>query len=110
MQHSLVKSRIGRVTVRFPTAIEKIDFDATANGITSIDSNGCITKVRSGFPVPSAELDNVDFIASGADEAFSEISGKPASLQLQLGWNSRRDEQRTLTNTIRIEQLCVTIG
>jgi hypothetical protein len=102
MQHSLIKSWIGRMTVRFPTAIQKVDLDGTADGITSIDSNRSITKVRSGFAVPCAELDDIDFIASCADEVFSEISGKPASLQLQFRWDSRREEKRTLTNAIGI--------
>src|SRR5258705_5463200 len=110
VQHSLVNRRIGRVTVRFPAAIQKIDLDAPANWITAVASNRSITKVRSGFAVPCAELDDVDFISSGADEMFAEISSKPAGLQLQLRWNLRRDKQRPFTNTIDIAQLCVTIG
>src|SRR6266850_2571749 len=84
VQHSLVKSWIGRVTVRFPTAIQKIDLDAPANWITAVDSNRSITKIRSGFAVPCAELDDVDFVSSGADEMLPEISSKPAGLELQL--------------------------
>ena len=110
VQHSLVKSWIGRVTVRFPTAIQKIDLDAPANWITGVDSNGSIAKIRPSFAIPRAELDDLDLISSGADEMFAEISGKPASLQLQLRWDSRRDKQRPFTNTIGIAQLCVTIS
>ena len=98
------------MTVRLPAAIQKIDLDATANWITAVDSNGSITKVRSSFAIPRTKLDDVDFVASGADEMFAEISSKPASLQLQLRWDSRRDKQRPFTNTIGIAQLCVTIG
>ena len=110
VQHSLVKSRIGRVTVRLPAAIQKIDLDATANWITAVDSNRSITKVRSSFAIPRTKLDDLDFVSSGADEMFAEISSKPASLQLQLRWDLRRDKQRPFTNTIGIAQLCVTIG
>jgi hypothetical protein len=39
--------------------------------------------------IPCAELDDLDLISSSADEMFAEISRKPASLQLQLRWNSR---------------------
>jgi hypothetical protein len=102
MQHSLVKSWIGRVTVRFPAAIQKIDFDGPANWIATIDSNGSATKVRSGFAIPRAELDDLDLISTGAGKMFAEISRKPACLQLQLRWNSRRDKQRPFTNTIDI--------
>ena len=110
VQHGLVKSWIGRVTVRFPTAIQKIDLDATANWITAVYPNRSIAKIRSGFAVPRAELDDIDFVSGGANEMFAEISGKPARLQLQLRWNPRRDEQRPFTNTIGIAQLCVAIG
>ena len=80
------------MTVCFPTAIEKIDLDAARNWYPAIYSNYSITKIRSGFAVPSAELDNVDFISGGADKMFAKISGKPARLQLELGRNARRDE------------------
>ncbi len=90
------------MTMRFPTAIQKIDLDAAANWVATIDSNRSITKVWPCFAVPRAELGNVDFIASGADEMFSEIPGKPASLELQLRWNPRRNEERPFTNAISI--------
>src|SRR5438105_17955 len=89
VQHSLVKSGIGRVTVRLPAAIQKIDLDATANWIAAVDSNRSITKVRSSFPVPRTKLDDLDFITPCADEMLAEISSKPASLQLQLRWDLR---------------------
>ena len=75
------------MTVRFPATIQKIDLNASANWITAIDSNRSVSKVRSGFAVPCAELDDLDFISSAANEMLPEISGKPASLELQL----RRD-------------------
>src|SRR5215468_3807822 len=110
VQNSLVKSWVGRVTVRLPAAIQEIDLDGTASWITAIDSNRSITKVRSGFAIPRTKLDNLDFISSGADEMFAEIYSKPASLKFQLRWDLRRDKQRPFTNAIGIAQMCVTIG
>src|SRR4030095_8429581 len=89
VQHGLVKRWIGRMTVHLPVAIQKIDLDATAHGVTAVDPNRSITKVRSSFAIPCAKLNDLDFISSGADETFAEISGKPASLQLQLRWDLR---------------------
>jgi len=82
----------------FPAAIEQIDLYATANWLAAIYPNCSITKVRASFAVPDAELDDLDFVSGSADKLFAEISGKPARLQLQLGWNSRRNEQRALTD------------
>src|SRR6266536_2989189 len=76
VQHSPVKSWVSRMTVRFPAAIQKIDLDATANWIAAVDLNRSIAKVRASFAIPRAELDDLDFISSGADEMFAEISSK----------------------------------
>ena len=102
VQHSLVKSWIGRMAVRFPTAIQKIDLDTTANWIAAVYPNCTIAKVWSRFAVPRAKLDNVDRVAGGANEVSAEISRKPAGLQLELRWNPRRNEQRSFANTIGI--------
>jgi hypothetical protein len=92
VQHSLIKSWIGRVTVGFPTPIQQIDLDATANWITAVYPNCSIAKIRARFSVPSTELNNIDLVACGGNEVFAEISGEPASLQLELRWNSRGDK------------------
>jgi hypothetical protein len=89
VKHGRFESWICRVTVCFPAAIKQIDLDAAGNWFASIYSNCSITKIRSSFAVPGAELDNVDLVSGGADKMFAEISSKPARLQLQLGWNSR---------------------
>ena len=102
VQHGVVKGWIRRMTVRLPTAIQKVDLDAAANRISTVDSYRSIVKVRPSFPIPRAELDNVDFIAGGAGKMFSEFSGEPASLELQFRWDSRGDEERTLTNATGI--------
>jgi hypothetical protein len=65
VQDGFFKCRIGRMTVCFPAAIADIEFDATTNWITAVYSNCSIAKIRSGFAIPNAELDNVDFFSSG---------------------------------------------
>jgi hypothetical protein len=72
------------MSVRFPAPVEQIDFDATINWFAPVDSNCGIAKIRAGFPVPHTELNYIDLVAIGAHELPSEISGKPACLQLQL--------------------------
>src|SRR5437867_10888622 len=89
VKHGRFESWICRVTVCFPAAIKQIDLDAATNRLVAIYSNCSITKIRSSFAVPRAELNDVDLVSGGADKVFAEISGKPARLQLQLGWNSR---------------------
>src|SRR5436309_15487380 len=105
MQHSLFENRIGRVTVCFPTAIQKIDFDATAKWIAAIYPNCSVAKITACFAIPCTKLNNIDFVTGGGNEAFAEISSEPAGLRLELCWNRRRDVQGTLANEIRIAQL-----
>jgi hypothetical protein len=78
---------IRRMTMRFPAAIEEIDFDGTVNWFAAVDPNCSIAKIRAGFMVPNTELDNIDFVTIRADELFPKISRKPTRLHLQFGWN-----------------------
>src|SRR6266496_225372 len=107
VKHSRFEGWIDRVTMCFPTAIKQIDLDATANRLAATYSNSGIAKVRTSFAVPSAELDNIDLVSSSANKMFAEISGKPARLQLQLGWDARRDEKRAFAYTGGIARLRV---
>jgi hypothetical protein len=75
--------------MRFPTAIKQVDLDAAANRLAPIYPNCSITKIRTSLTVPSAELDNLDFVSGRTNKTFAKISGKPARLQLQLRWNPR---------------------
>jgi len=109
VKHSRFESWIRCVPVCFPAAIEQIDLDAAANGLVVIDPNCSVTKIRSCFAVPSAELNDLDFISGGGDKMLAEISGKPACLQLQFRWNSRRREQRALMNASCIAHLRVAL-
>ncbi len=86
------------MTVCFPTAIAHIEFDAASNRIAAIYLNRRIAKIRSGFAVPRAELDNVDFVAGSTDKVRAEISGEPARLELQFIWNTRSEEQRAFAD------------
>jgi len=98
------------MTVCFPTAIQQIDLDATANWITTVDPNCSVAEIRACFAVSRTKLNNIDLVTGGGSEVFAEISSEPSSLELELRWNPRRDEQRAFTNTIAVAQLCVTIG
>ena len=98
MKHRFVECRIGCVTVAFPTPIGNIKLDAAPNRLAAVYPDRSIAKIRPGFAVPCAELDDIDFVTGRGDKVFAEISRKPARLQLQFIWNARRDKQRTLTN------------
>jgi hypothetical protein len=54
------------------------------NWFAAVDTDCSIAKIRTGFTVPNAELNDVDSIAIRADKLSSEISGEPARLQFQL--------------------------
>jgi hypothetical protein len=90
VKHSRFERWVSRVTMCFPTAIKQIDLDAAANRFSAIYPNCSIAKVRASFTVPGAELDNLDLVSGRADKLFAEVSGKPARLQLQFRWQSRR--------------------
>ncbi|PYJ74423.1 MAG: hypothetical protein DME77_11510 [Verrucomicrobia bacterium] len=62
----------------FPAAIAHIEFDAPTNWITAVYSNRSVAKIRSGFAIPRAELNDVDLVSGSADKTFTEIAGKPA--------------------------------
>src|SRR5260370_1714234 len=47
VQHRLFKRRIRRVAVRFPVAIDEINFDTAAHRFTTVYSNRSIAKIRS---------------------------------------------------------------
>jgi hypothetical protein len=84
VEHGCFENWIRRVAMGFPVAIEQIDFDGTVNWFAAVDPNCRVAKIRTVFTVPNTELDDIDLIAIRADELPSEISGKPAGLQLQL--------------------------
>ena len=109
MKYGRFKGWIGCVTVCFPTPIQQIDLDTTRNWAVAIDPNCSIPKIRAGFTVPNPELNDFDLIAIRADEFFPKVSRKPTRLQLQLGWNPRRCEQRALMNASRIAHLRVAL-
>src|SRR6266481_6953384 len=109
VKHSRFERRIDRVTVCFPIAIEQVDLDAAATRLAPIYANCSITKIRASLAVPGAELDDLDFVSGSTNKTFAKIPGKPARLQFQLRWDSRRDKQRALTNAIGIAHLRVVI-
>ena len=82
MQHGLLKCRISRVTVRFPTAINDIELDAAADWLTAVYPDRSVAKIGSGLAIPGAKLDDVDLVGGGCDKMFAEISCEPTRLQL----------------------------
>ena len=68
----------------FPTAIDHIELNAAPNRLTAVYPDRSISKIRPGFAVPRAELDDIDFVTGRADKVVAEISGEPARLQLQF--------------------------
>ena len=110
VQHCLFKRRIRRVTVRFPVAIDQINFGAAPYRLAAVYPNRSIAKIRSGFTIPGTELDDVDLVAGSRDKMFTEIPSKRARLQLQLARNSLRLEERLFMDARRLAQLRISIG
>jgi len=110
VQHRLFKCRIGSMTMCFPAAINKIELDAAADWLAAVYPDHGIAKIGSGFTIPSAELNDVDLVASGCDKMFAEISGEPTRLQLQFAGNSLRREKRPFTDPRRFVQLGISIA
>src|SRR6266853_821175 len=109
LKHRRFECWIHGVTVRFPAAIKQIDLDAAGKRFLVIYPNRSVTKIRTSFPVPSAELNDFNFISGGGDKMLAEISSKPACLQLQFRWNSRRREQRALMNPSAVAHFGITL-
>jgi hypothetical protein len=82
VQHHFFKCRIRRVGVRFPVAIDEINFDTVPYRLTAVYANRGIAKIGSSFAIPGAELDDIDLIAGSRDKMFPEIPGEPARLHL----------------------------
>jgi hypothetical protein len=95
--------------MRFPAAIKQVDLDAAANRLAPIYPNCSVAKIRTNFTVPRAELDNLDFVSGRTNKTFAKIPGKPARLQLQLRWDSRRVEQGKLADACGVAHFCVPI-
>src|SRR5207248_3760291 len=82
VQHGLLKCRISRMTVCFPTAINNVELDAAADWLAAVYPDRGVAKIGSGLAIPGAKLDDVDLVGSGCDKMFAEISCEPARLQL----------------------------
>ena len=68
------------MTMGFPTAIANVELDAAPNRPAAVYTDRRVPKVGSGFAVPGAELDDVDFLSGSGNKMFAEISGEPARL------------------------------
>ena len=80
VKNSVVERRVRGMAVRFPTPIREIELDRATNWIAAVEANRCIGKIGTGFAVPGAELDDLDFVSSDGSKAATEIAGEPTRL------------------------------
>ena len=110
MEDRIVKSRVGGMPVRFPTAIGQIELDRSANRFSIVQPNDCIAEIRSGLAIPGAELNDLNVVAGHGTKISAEIAGKPARLQFQFARGSAGREESALMNTRGISELGITAG
>ena len=80
MQDRVIESGVGGVSVRFPAAIGQVEFNRAANRLTGVESDDGVGKVWSGRAIPSAKLDDLNFVAGNGMELSAEIAGEPPRL------------------------------
>ena len=85
VQNRVFECGIRGVTVRFPIAIDQVEFDTAANRVTAIQANRGFAEIRSRFTIPTAELRHLYIVAGGGLEVSPEIACKPTRLQFELG-------------------------
>src|SRR3954466_11569336 len=98
MKDDAVERRVGGMAVAFPTAIGQVELDGAADRIAAVDSNRGVGKIRAGFAVPGAELDDVDLIAGDGSKAPPEITREPAGLELEFARSAQRGEEGALVD------------
>ena len=86
MNDRVVKRGVGGMAVRLPISIREIELDRTADWFAAVDPDGGVRKIWTGFAVPGAELNDLDFVPGDGSEAASEIAGEPARLKFQFAW------------------------
>src|SRR3954468_23677836 len=96
--------------VRFPTAVRQVELNRAADSIAPIDPNRGVGKIRAGFAIPNAELNDLDLLARDRGKAAAEIAGKPARLQFEFAWGAQRRKERALTDTRGVTKLGVVSG
>ncbi len=75
-----------------------------------IDPDRGVGKIRAGFAIPGAELDDLDLLAGRAGERSAKVSREPARLQLELAEAARLRKERALADFRGGEKLRVTLG
>ena len=98
MKDGVVEGRIRGVAVRFPTAIRQVEFDRAADRFAAVEPDHGVGKIRTGFAVPGAELDDLDVVAGDGTKAPSEIAGEPARLQFQFARRALRGKERAFVD------------
>src|SRR5215210_3727771 len=83
VQDRVLECRVRGVTVRFPTPIGEIKFNAAPFHFAAIDANRCAGEIGTGFPVPCSELHDLDPFSAAGTEAPPEIPREPARLKFE---------------------------
>ena len=112
----LVKKRLGGLlcAIISDSNIAPLFGEGVKRSLASADFRATLITILIGEKVSavssSAELNDVDLVASGCDKMFAEISGEPTRLQLQFAGNSLRREKRPLADPHRLVQISISIG
>jgi hypothetical protein len=109
VQHGVVEGAIYRMPMRFPVPIGEVELNAAALHL-AIDANRGVLEIRTSFPVPRAELHDLNLTSADGPKPPAEIARKPAGLQLQFVRISRRGEECTLLDAAALPQLCVAVS
>ena len=87
------------MAVQIPIPVDEIDLDAAAQRFAAIHTNRGIAKIRAGFPVPGAKLDDVDLVAGSTHKIFTKFAGEPARLELEFVRCAQREKKRAFVDT-----------
>ncbi len=98
------------MAVRFPIAIEQIDFDRAAQDWPAGESNGGILKIGTGPAIPKTKLNDLNQFSNKRLEFSAKFTSEPARLQFELVRNLGCREQRSFAHPSGLlPYLCIAI-
>ena len=97
------------MAMHFPILVGEIELDASAGEFT-VDPDGRVREIGTGFTIPSAKLHDLDLFARCSGKQSPEISCKPARLQFEFCEIARNHQKRALANSPGGEKPRVTGG
>jgi len=98
------------MAMRFPTAIGQVELDRAANRFAAVDPDRRVGKIRTGFPIPGAELDDLDLVAGYRRKSSPKIAREPARLEFQFSRRAEGGKKRAFMDTRGIAKLGVAAG